>query len=206
MPANEEIGQALRSNERMYPEIAVREVLANMIIHQDFAEQGFPMVEIYVDRIEISNPGLPLISTQRFFDEYQSRNDSLADVMRRMGICEEKGSGLDKVIFYIEMYQLPPLRILVQENRTNVTLFAYRKFAELNRQERISACYQHACLKYIASDKMTNQSLRERLGIEKKNYPMASRIIRDTLEEKIIKDANPDNETSRIMGYIPFWG
>jgi predicted HTH transcriptional regulator len=27
--------------------------------------------------------------------------------MRRMGICEERGSGIDKVVFETEYYQLP---------------------------------------------------------------------------------------------------
>ena len=100
LPANEEIGMALRKDARMYPEIAIRELAANMIIHQDFAEQGFPMIEIYSDRIEFSNPGQPLISVERFIDEYQSRNDSLADIMRRMGICEEK------VVVWIRPYSM----------------------------------------------------------------------------------------------------
>ena len=95
LPMNEEIGTALRTEVRMYPEIAVREIVANMLIHQDLAEQGFPMVEIYPDRIDFSNSGQPVINYERFIDEYSSRNDSLADMMRRMGICEEKGSGLD---------------------------------------------------------------------------------------------------------------
>lgn len=110
----------------MYPEMAIRELTVNMLIHQGFAEQGFPMVEIYSDRIEISNLGLPLISVEHFIDEYQSRNDSLADIMRRMGICEEIGSGMDTTIFSIELYQLPTLRFQVQENRTTVTSFSYR--------------------------------------------------------------------------------
>lgn len=112
LPANEEIGIALRKDARMYPEIAIRELAANMIIHQDFSEQGFPMIEIYSDRIEFSNPGHPLISVERFIDEYRSRNDSFADIMRRMGICEEKGSGMDKTIFHVELYQLPPIGIV----------------------------------------------------------------------------------------------
>lgn len=203
LPANEEIGQALRKEARMYPQIAIRELTANMLIHQDFAEQGFPMIEIYADRIEISNPGLPLISVERFIDEYQSRNDSLADIMRRMGICEEKGSGMDKTIFSIELYQLPPLRFQVQENRTIATVFSYRKFAEINKVERIRACYQHACLKYVSNDKMNNQSLRARLGIEDKNYPMASRIIKDTLEAKLIKEESHDGASRH--NYIPYW-
>lgn len=186
-------------------EYSIRELVANSIIHQDFAEQGFPMIEIYQDRIEISNPGQPMISVERFIDEYQSRNDSMADLMRRMGICEEKGSGMDKAVFYVELYQLPPLRIQVQENRTVVTINAYRKFSEIEKTERIRACYQHACLRYVSNEKMTTQSLRSRLGIDDKNYPMASRIIKDTVEAKLIKEADPENGSKRFMGYIPYW-
>lgn len=203
LPANEEIGEALRKNVRMYPEIAVRELTANCLLHQDFSEQGFPMIEIYSDRIDFSNPGQPLISPERFIDEYQSRNDSLADIMRRMGICEEKGSGMDKTIFYVELYQLPPVRLQVQENRTSATLFAYRKFSNIDKTERVAACYQHACLKYVSNSKMNNQSLRARLGIEDKNYPMASRIIKDTLDAKLIKEESA--EGSNRHNYIPYW-
>ncbi len=123
LPSNEEIGQALRTKVTMYLEIAIREIVANMIVHQDFSEQGFPMVEIYSDRIDISNPGQPIISVERFIDEYNSRNPALADMLRRLGICEELGSGMDKAVTAIEMYQLSPLRFQVQETRTTVTLF-----------------------------------------------------------------------------------
>ena len=205
LPSNEEIGQAIRSTVTMYPEIAIRELVANMLVHQDFSEKGFPMVEIYTDRIDVSNPGQPIISVERFIDEYNSRNPALADLMRRLGICEELGSGLDKAITAIELYQLPPLRFAVQETRTTVTLFAYRKYADLDRQERVYACYQHACLKYVTNDKMTNQSLRERLGIEKQNYPMASRIIKDTIAAELIKEEKTANQSRNNKGYIPYW-
>ncbi|MBR5086625.1 MAG: putative DNA binding domain-containing protein [Muribaculaceae bacterium] len=205
LPANEEIGQALRTTTSMYPPIAIREIVANMIVHQDFSQMGFPMVEIYSDRIEISNPGQPIISVERFIDEYDSRNSSLADLMRRLGVCEELGSGLDKAISSIELYQLPPLRIQVQESRTTVTIFAYRKYSELDRQERIYACYQHACLKYVTNEKMTNQTLRERMGIDKKNYPMASRIIKDSIDAGKIKEEQSESKNRRTKGYIPYW-
>ena len=205
LPSNEEIGQALRTKVTMYPEIAIREIVANMIVHQDFSEQGFPMVEIYSDRIDISNPGQPIISVERFIDEYNSRNSALADMLRRLGICEELGSGMDKAVTAIEMYQLPPLRFQVQETRTTVTLFAYRKYADMNKEERISACYQHACLRYVTSDKMTNQTLRDRMGIEKQNYPMVSRLIKDTIESGKIKEEKTENTNRRNKGYIPYW-
>jgi len=81
-----------------------------------------------------------------------------------------------------------------------VTLFAYRKYADLDRPERIYACYQHACLKYVTNDKMTNLTLRERLGIDKQNYPMASRIIRDTLLAGKIKEEKTENQSRNNKG------
>ena len=62
------------------------------------------MVEIYSNRVEISNPGEPVVPVERFIDGYQSRNERLADLMRRMGICEEKSSGIDRVVHAAEVY------------------------------------------------------------------------------------------------------
>lgn len=70
LPQNEEIGQAFRTVVRMYPELAVRELVANALIHQDFSIGGAgPTVEIFTDRMEITNPGRPLIDPLRFIDE-----------------------------------------------------------------------------------------------------------------------------------------
>lgn len=205
LPANEEIGQAFRRSSRMYPEISIRELVANALIHQDFSVKGFPMIEIYSDRIEVSNPGTPLISPDRFIDSYQSRNDKLADLMRRMGYCEEKGSGMDKVFFYNELYQLPPINVIVDETRTRVSLFSYKELNKLDKKEKVRACYQHACLKYVSNEKMTNQSLRGRFNIDDKNYAIASRIIRDTLAASLIKEDDPENKSRKYACYIPIW-
>ncbi|MDR1484882.1 MAG: hypothetical protein LBT09_08685 [Planctomycetaceae bacterium] len=205
LPANEEIVKALRRESRMYPEIAVRELVTNALIHQDLTEKGFPMVEIFSDRVEISNAGVPLVSPERFIDAYISRNDKLADLMRRMGFCEEKGSGMDKVISQNELYQLPPINVIVAERRTRITMYSYKPLNDISKKEKILACYQHACLKYVSNEKMTNQSLRERFQIEHHNYSIASRIIRDALKEGIIKDDEPENKSKKYAGYIPFW-
>lgn len=205
LPANEEIGKALRKDSRMYPEIAIRELVANALIHQDLSVKGFPMIEIFSDRIEISNPGNPLITPDRFIDSYISRNEKLADLMRRMGFCEEKGSGLDKVIFYNELYQLPPINVITDENRTRVTIYSYKTLNDLDKKEKIRACYQHACLKWVSNEKMSNQSLRDRFSIEDKNAAIASRIIKDTFEVGMIKEDDPENKSRKHRSYVPFW-
>ena len=205
LPANEEIGKALRKETRMYPEIAIRELVANALIHQDLTEKGFPMIEIFTDRIEISNSGTPLVTPERFIDAYISRNEKMADLMRRMGFCEEKGSGLDKVIFYNELFQLPPINVIVAENRTRVTMFSYKALNDLDKKEKIRACYQHACLKYVSNEKMTNQSLRDRFKISDQNAAIASRMIRDALEEGVIKEDDPESKSRKYASYLPFW-
>lgn len=69
LPSNEMIQDALRVEKKIYPEIAIRELVANALIHQDFLEHGNgPMIEIFKNRLEITNKGIPLISTDRFID------------------------------------------------------------------------------------------------------------------------------------------
>ncbi|MCL5990831.1 MAG: putative DNA binding domain-containing protein, partial [Bacteroidetes bacterium] len=87
LPSNEIISGAIRKDVTMFPEIAVRELIANALIHQDFFITGTgPMIEIFSNRIEITNPGLPLVNTDRFLDSPpKSRNETLASFMRRVG-------------------------------------------------------------------------------------------------------------------------
>ena len=204
LPANELIENALRVEKRIYPKVAIRELVANALIHQDFSVTGAaPMVEIFTSRMEITNPGASLIDTSRFIDHApRSRNEALAALMRRMNICEERGSGVDRAVSNIEVYQLPAPEFQSEDDYTRVTLFAYRKFRDMSKRDRIRACYQHCCLCWIARSSMTNATLRKRFGIEDKNYPMASRIIKDALVEKLIK---PGDSTGQSKQYAPFW-
>jgi ATP-dependent DNA helicase RecG len=201
VPSNEYISEALRAEVSMYPELAVRELIANALIHQNFYITGAgPIIEIYADRIEITNPGTPLIDIERLLDQPpRSRNEALAAFMRRINICEERGSSIDKVIAQVEIYQLPPPDFQIRGDNFTSILFAYKKFAQMNQPERIRACYHHACLRYVSNEVMTNASLRERFGIESKNYPMVSRVIKETLKTGVIK------AVEATKTYLPFW-
>lgn len=206
LPSNEVIGRALRRQVPMFPELAVRELVANALIHQDFHLSGTgPMVEIFANRIEITNPGVPLVQTDRFLDNPpRSRNEALASFMRRIGVCEERGSGVDKVVFETELYQLPAPLFETTAEHTRAVLFAHRAFKDMDKADRIRACYLHACLRYVQRDYMTNTTLRERFGIDEKNSSMVSRIIRDTLEAGLIR-CHDDTVGSRARKYLPGW-
>ena len=206
LPHKETIGEAFRSEQRAYPTLAIRELTANALIHQDFYLSGTSvMIEIYSDRIEITNPGTPLIDTERFIDEYRSLNEKLASLLRRMNICEEKGSGIDKVVFQCELYQLPAPLFTNSDIHTKVILYAPKLLRNMDKTDKIRAVYQHACLKWVSNDFMTNQSLRERFKIEQQNHSIASRLIRDALDEKVIKEADTDNKSRKFAKYLPFW-
>jgi predicted HTH transcriptional regulator len=210
LPQNEPIGQAFRKEVRMYPETAIRELVANALIHQDFTVTGSgPMVEIFADRMEITNPGEPLVDTLRFIDTPpRSRNEALAALMRRMKICEEGGTGIDKVVEAVEMFQLPAPEFMaittMQPGFTKATLFAYKTLRAMTAPDRIRACYQHACLCYVLGEPMTNASLRNRFGIEEHNAAKASRLIGEAVESGRIKPADA-SQGKKYASYLPFW-
>lgn len=206
LPRGEVIGQALRKDMPIYPELAVRELVANALIHQDFGIDGAgPMVEIFDGRIEITNPGAPLIDVRRLLDHApRSRNEALARFMRRIGICEERGSGVDKVVFETEAHQLPPPIWEQQEGAFRVTLFAPKALRDMDRQEKVHACYLHACLRYVNREPVNNTSLRERFGVEAGNAAIVSRILKDALEAGVIKPFE-EGQAKKAARYLPWW-
>ncbi len=206
LPRNEVIAGALRQNVQLISTVMIRELTANAMIHQDFSMSGTSlMVEVYPDRVEFSNPGQPVLPVDRLIDNYQSRNERLADLMRRMRICEEKGSGIDKVIHDAEVLQLPAPDFRVGVGRTSVVVFGPRSLANLDREGRVRACYQHCCLKYVMNEPMTNQSMRGRFNLPDDRASTASQMIAATMEAGKIRLADPHQTSTRYRRYIPFW-
>jgi ATP-dependent DNA helicase RecG len=205
-PQNRFIEQAVREEVKMFPKQALRELIANALVHQDFSITGASvMVEMYSDRVEISNPGIPPIEVERFIDEYRSRNERLADFMRRLGICEEKGSGVDKVVASAEVYQLRAPDFRAGQLRTTATLYAHQDFADMAKSDRVRACYQHCALLYVSNQKMSNQSLRQRFGLPESSAATVSQVIAATKEAKLIIADDSETTSTRYARYLPYW-
>ncbi len=210
LPGSEIIKNALRATTSIYPEIALRELIANALIHQDFTVRGSgPMIEIFQDRIEIFNPGklLPSKKLDRLIRTTpESRNEILASAFRRFNICEERGSGFEKAVAAIELYGLPPLKFEQLENSFRVTMYSPKTFAELTPGERVEACYQHSIIKYYSSGGLTNASLRQRFKMHEKQRPQVSLVIKEALSQGKIKPKDENNASTKFMEYIPAWG
>jgi len=209
LPGSEVIKNALREDTSVYPEIAIRELIANILIHQDFAIRGTgPMIEIFEDRIEFTNPGklLPSKKIDRLIRTApESRNEILAAAFRRFNICEERGSGFEKSVIAIELFGLPPLKFEETENAFKVTMYSPRKFADMSNDERIEACYQHSIIEYYGSGGFNNASLRKRFGMHDKQAAQISKLIKEAIAAGKIKPKDVESESKKFSLYIPYW-
>jgi ATP-dependent DNA helicase RecG len=206
LPINEII-KTVRQELTLYPEVAIREFIANALIHQDFSITGANVtIEIFADRMEITNPGVPIIDIDRIIDTPpKSRNVILSEVMMRLGICEKRGSGVQRSLFEIEAYQLPAPKFIRGDDYTKVILYAPIPYQEMTLDDRIRACYQHCALHYVSSLRVNNESVRERFKISKSNYPIASKIIAETIKAGWIKQKDPESESKKHRTYVPYW-
>lgn len=206
---SEIIKNALRVDTSVYPDIALRELLANTLIHQDFTIRGSgPMVEIFDDRIVFTNPGklLPSKKIDRLIRTTpESRNEILAAAFRRYNICEERGSGFEKAVINIELYGLPPLKFEELENSFRITMYAPKTYAEMTNDERIEAAYQHSIITYFADGGFNNSSLRERFKMHDKQASQISLLIKDAIEAGKIKPKEDGNVSKKFSKYIPYW-
>ena len=134
----------------------------------------------------------------------RSRNEALAAFSRRLNICEELGTGIDKVIRAVEIFQLPPPVFETPVESTKSTLLAYKPLDDMTREERVRACLQHACLCIVMGEQLTNASVRKRFGLDKTQSAKASRIIAETQEAGMIKPLDP-TVGRKLMRYVPHW-
>ena len=129
----------------------------------------------------------------------------MAGFMHKCGICEERGSGYDKIILSTGQNKLLAPRIENQNNQfTKVVLFAALPFELTSKEDRIRTCYMQACLAYVEFDSINNTDVRAVFGLDEKMKYKVSRVIKDTIEAGLIKPVDPYT-APRYKRYIPYW-
>lgn len=206
IPYKEDTNSALRTSVSAFPMLAVREAIANAVIHQDlFVTGAGPIVEIFENRMEISNPGIPLVNIMRIVDNPpKSRNEKLATLMRRLGMCEELGRGWDRMVISCEHSQLPAPRIEIYEDSTKVSLYSHVHFSRISQEDKCWSAYLHACIKFSEGEALSNSSLRQRFGLHESASGTISRLIKASVEKKLLKPLDADT-APRYMKYVPIW-
>lgn len=83
-----------------YPKKAIREIVANAVIHRDYKITGtYTQVNVFEDRIEVFNPGClpPGVTVENIKDAQASRNEVIAALLKDLDYLEEYGRGIDIV-------------------------------------------------------------------------------------------------------------
>ncbi|MDR1447635.1 MAG: putative DNA binding domain-containing protein [Candidatus Ancillula sp.] len=203
----ESIGDdGIRRINYAFPQIALRELLANCIIHQDFSENGKQiLIEIYDDRITFINPGVPLVKPMLFLGSPPvSRNETLAAQMYKLGICEQKGSGWQKIASSLDNDGFISPHSIVADGYTTITLRRRLPQNKLTKEEQALAVYYHTCVQYRDDQYTNNQSIRERFGLAKSSASVASKLINLAIEKGYIKHFD-EKVGNKSMQYVPFW-
>ena len=197
----------LREAPSVYPVVAIRELLANAMVHQDFTISGMQIaVEIFTNRLVFTNPGSSLNDVNRLIDlPARSRNEKLAQALFTVHICERRGSGMDRAVAAIEEMRLPAYEAESGDFFTRLTLYPRKPLEQMTKEERIQACYQHTCLLYEDRQPCNNQSIRERFDLDKTKVFVASRILAETVDAGLIKTKVPEGMSKKYATYIPYY-
>ncbi|MEG1847227.1 MAG: putative DNA binding domain-containing protein [Lachnospiraceae bacterium] len=206
IPQEEEIDGGRRRENIMFPKKAVREMLGNIMIHQDLTAHGSgPMMEVFDTRVESSNPGNLLVDVNRIIDTApHSRNENMASFLRIVHICEERGSGFDRMEEGMGELRIPAPKVETADDFCRTKLYWYKTLNGWSKEEKIRTCYLATCYFYVNEIEVSNSVLRERFGVEEKNKATVSRIIKDTLDAGLVKLSDP-NAAPKLRRYVPYW-
>ena len=87
----------------------------------------------------------------------------------------------------------------------SVVLGRPKPFAEMGCNERMLACYQHAGLRRVMTDFMTNQSLRARFGLAESASAAISRVLQDAVKAGLVRSIGPLDSDRKRRRYVPYW-
>jgi ATP-dependent DNA helicase RecG len=107
-----------------YPDRALREAVANALVHRDYTRLGAVHIQWHEDRLEVSNPGgFPEGVTlgNLLVTPPRPRNLLLADAFKRAGLVERTARGID-TIFEEQLRNGRPAPIYERSSATDVVL------------------------------------------------------------------------------------
>ena len=202
----ENIGAVYREEKSLLPVAAVREVVANLLIHQDLTARGSgPCVDLFTNRIEATNSGALLVPKDRIIDApHKVRNEVIAAFLRRMHFCEERGSGFDRIEEGLGVMHLPSVIVETDDDFTRVIIAWLDSFQQWSVRDKLRTVYYSTCLDYIRGRSTTNASVRNRLGLPEKDVSIVSRLVQNAVAEGLLKLEDPASGP-KARKYIPYW-
>ncbi len=208
IPRHEKIdsGSGRRLIEFSIPQAVIREVLSNAFAHQDLSsEEDGIVIEIFKNRVEITNSGKPVLDQLHFLDGAPTiKNKRVFTEMKNLGLVDGQGYGWRKIVKELESRSLPAPEIKIRKNSITVTIWFEKPLKLLSLDQRNWTVYLHTVLRYLLNEPANNASLRQRLNLPESKSSTVSKLFRQAAEGGLVKpfDKHSSNKTKK---YLPAW-
>ncbi len=183
-----------------YPLEAIREAVANAILHRDYLKPVSVQIKIFDDRIWFYNVGgLPENwDLEKLLNIHPSipRNPTIFNIFYLAGIVESVGSGIERMTKYLEKQNLPAPRI--DASNSEFSMFFYKDLytEEYLRKLGLNDRQIKAVLYVKEHGKITN---REYIELNNVSRITATRDLAELVEIKILKQ---QGEGKRELNYV----
>ena len=121
-----EIKGLVREDKYEIPVSAMREMIINTVCHRNYMNDSAIQVSVFDDRIEVTSPGTICrgLTLKDALEGYsKTRNKVIAKVFHHMGLIEEWGTGLGRILCQAESYHLKTPDFIEMDTAFRVNLY-----------------------------------------------------------------------------------
>ena len=173
------------------PETVLKEAIINSLSHRDYYDKGaVTTVEVFDDRVEISNPGglVSAIPEAEFGKRSHSRNPLIFGLFARMHLVEQVGSGIGRIK---DLMKVAGLQEPVFQKEGIFTVTFLRPLNDKgNGSEKSSEKSSEKILRLINENKnITTEELANKIGISTRAIEKHLKKLKD---DRLIIRVGPD--------------
>jgi ATP-dependent DNA helicase RecG len=178
-----------------YPDVVLREVITNSVVHRDYRKMHHPVkIAMFDNRIEIENPGglMPGLTIYNLIHRRDWRNPLLAELMKKFGFGDMDGQGIDRLYAATLRIKVPPPIFIEHDNSFTIILSAPKSFDEFSPEEKRLM----VIIIVIMHEYIDNKNVRNCFGISAEK---ASTLIKSLVADKILQ---PGGTSRKYAKYI----
>ena len=202
-----EPGNLQSRQEPILPDAALREAIANAVMHRNYRKEESVQVIRYSDRVEIRNPGYSLKNPAQFQNPgSQRRNPNIAAVLHDLNFAETKGTGLARMVRWCREAGLVPPKFV--SDRINdefvATLYLHHLHSEDDRQwlasvtgDRVNREEASVLMHTRNAGSVDNATCRDLTGMDTN---VASGLLRRLRDRELLAKRGSGNRTFYELG------
>ncbi len=186
---------AKREDIPAYANAVLREIITNSIVHRDYTKMHQPVkIAVFENRIEVENPGglMPGLTIYNLIHKRDWRNPLLAELIKKFGLGEMDGQGIDRMYAATLKIKVPPPVFIDNKTSFIATLSAPKAFEEFTPEEKRLMIIILA----IMQEKIDNESIRNCFGISSEK---ASTLIKSLLTDKILQVSSRSRKYAKYI-------